>query len=321
MPSPKTIQSTVAFQDPQGNVLANGILVLTLSAPSEIIGGGGQVVPTQMVVVLTSAGVIPNSTVLWANDQLLPNNTVYGVSIFNSNGLLVSGPMFWSITGSSPIDLSQEVPVSNATLSFSLPGFNQQAFTSSGTFTIPNAITKVKATVVAAGGAGGGSDGTHIGTGGGSGGSGIGYLTGLTPGNTITVTVGVGGTGVNAATGNAGGNSSISSGTQTIATITANGGSGGFFGASASIPIQGGNGGAVGSGGTFNDAGQQGYSSNQNTVSGAGAASILGGGGAATSGATGAAGLSPGSGGAGSTSNTGTGGAGANGLVIFEWVA
>lgn len=67
-----------------------------------------------------------------------------------------------------------------------------QIFTSSGTFTIPAGKTTVKVTVIGGGG-GGASQGSCFGN----------------------------------QTGNAGGNSSISSGTQSITTVTGNGGSGG----------------------------------------------------------------------------------------------
>ena len=73
-----------------------------------------------------------------------------------------------------------------------------QLFTSSGTFTIPSGKTTVKVTVIGGGGQGGtGSGGGRdsLGFGGGGGGAGISYLRSLTPGNTISVTVGAGGSG------------------------------------------------------------------------------------------------------------------------------
>ena len=102
-------------------------------------------------------------------------------------------------------------------------GQNAQLFTSSGTFTIPSGVTSVKATLVGGGGGGGagyqGTTGWAGGGGGGSGGAGITWITGLTPGNTLAITVGAGG-GSNAN----GGNTTISSGTQSITTRAANGG-------------------------------------------------------------------------------------------------
>lgn len=313
--APKTIQSSVAFQDPQGNVLANGSINFDLNTPSEVIGGG-QVVPTRVTVNLTSAGVIPAATTIWANDQLNPGNTLYIVTIHNANGLVVEGPVFWSITGTSPIDLSQVTPVSNATLSFSLPGINEQTFPTSGTFTIPAGVTKLKVTIVGGGGAGGGGGATAaMGAGGGAGGCGIAYLTGLTPGNTITVTAGVGGTGVSGATGNSGTASSISSGTQTISTVTANGGAGGI---GNTIGLNGGGAGGTVSGATLTLGGASGPPAISTSIAATnGAPSVFGGGGQAS----GNGGNAPGSGGAGNNSNPGTGGSGANGVVTFEWIA
>jgi len=164
MASPKTITSSVAFQDTQGTVLANGFISFDLNSPSEIASGGGQVVPSRVFVNLTSAGLIPNGTTIWANDQLNPTNTLYSVRIFNSNGLLVSGPLLWSVSGISPIDLSQEIPVSSSILSFPSPSFllnaqgNSSAIVGTGsavvfyTYTIPaNAVSNLKAIRLRAG--------------------------------------------------------------------------------------------------------------------------------------------------------------------------
>lgn len=65
-------------------------------------------------------------------------------------------------------------------------GVSGQVFTASGTFTVPSGVTAVRATVVGAGGAGGGQSQS----GGAGGGIAIKYITGLTPGQTISVTVG-----------------------------------------------------------------------------------------------------------------------------------
>jgi len=95
-------------------------------------------------------------------------------------------------------------------------GGRGQVFTTSGTFTIPTGVTAIKATIVGGGGTGGNANATGTGTGaGGGGGGGVAYkfLTSLTPGNTISVTV-----------GGAAGSSSIASGTQSITTVTASGG-------------------------------------------------------------------------------------------------
>jgi hypothetical protein len=72
---------------------------------------------------------------------------------------------------------------------------NLQVFTSTGTFTVPADITKVKVTVVGGGGGGGGYAGSYAtnGIGGSGGGAAIKIVSGLTPSGTVSVTVGTGG--------------------------------------------------------------------------------------------------------------------------------
>ena len=92
-----------------------------------------------------------------------------------------------------------------------------QTFSTSQTITIPATATKCWVRLV--GGGGGPVTGTN---GGGAGGYLEKYLTGLTAGNTLALTIGAGG----ASNGHNGGASSLASGSQTITTLTANGGSG-----------------------------------------------------------------------------------------------
>jgi len=138
-----------------------------------------------------------------------------------------------------------------------------QVFTAGGTFTIPTGKTIVKVTVVGAGGGSGGYSYTYSGGGGGA--TTVKYLTGLTPGNTLTVTVGIAGTvgGNNNSAGGTGGTSSVASGTQTITTVSSTGGVGGsgngatptaFY---STLNISGGSGGSS-SGGDYNIPGQLG---------------------------------------------------------------
>jgi hypothetical protein len=178
-------------------------------------------------------------------------------------------------------------------------------FCSGGTFTIPTGITKVKMTIVGGGSAGGSGTTSGAGcnqrwspgNGGAGGGAAIKWLTGLTPGNTLVVTVGA-----------ASNTSSVASGTQTITTVSATGGGG--IGSSGDVNIRGGAG-TIG-------APQQttGFSNG-----GAGGSSILGGGGTGGAGGAGGAGgvYGGGGGGAGTNGDTPTGGAGASGVVLFEY--
>lgn len=193
-----------------------------------------------------------------------------------------------------------------------------QLFSGSGTFTIPAGMTVVKATVLGGGGAGGGATATNNGGGGGSGAVAIKYLTGLTPGNTIIVTVGAGGTGVSAAAGGAGVASNIASGTQTITTVTAGGGGGGN---ANGVTSAGGTAGTLSTNGDINNTGTPGAGT-WSTISGAaGASSMFGGGGNDSNGGNpgnAAGSFGGGGGGAGAGANR-IGGNGAGGFVLFEW--
>lgn len=194
-----------------------------------------------------------------------------------------------------------------------------QVFTTSGTFTIPAGKTVIKATIIGGGGGGGGG-GTSAGFlvaggGGGGGATAVYYLTGVTPGNTITVTIGTGGAGGAAGdpgnNGSAGTSSSISSGTQTIITVTAGGGNGGG-GSNVSSEPGGGGAGGTATNGTLNlsgGSGQAGFATYSTSVS-----LIRGGiGGVST------ASPSYGQGGTGAPGRTTPGSNGNAGVVFFEY--
>jgi hypothetical protein len=212
------------------------------------------------------------------------------------------------INGSSP-----SVTFSDGTTQATAFVLNGQAFTSSGTFTIPTGITNLKVTVV--GGGGGGGSSPQNGQGGGGGGSGgvaIKYLTGLTPGNTLSVTVG----------GQAG-NSTVASGTQTISTIT--GGGGGNGGSNAGSGGGAGAGGTA-SGGTINISGNAGrYAAGYIGIGAQGGSSIFGGGGPPPPNSFG--GINATNYGSGGSGAAGTGccsaavggSSGYQGIVIIEW--
>lgn len=176
-----------------------------------------------------------------------------------------------------------------------------QAFTSSGTFTIPTGITRVKVYVT-----GGGGNGVYSG-GGGGGGTAIKWLSGLTPGNTLTVTV-----------GGQGGNSTVASGTQTISTITGGAGSDG-------VGQTGGDGGTS-TGGDLNVDGQGGggvggvVGDSASRAGGIGGNSFWGGGARGSgSSSNGANGTRYGGGGSGYGYGSSSAGTGSAGVVVFEW--
>lgn len=141
------------------------------------------------------------------------------------------------------------------------------ASTNVATWTIPAGVTSAKVYVVGGGGGGGGSAacGNNAG-GGGGGGTAISLLSGLTPGNTLAITVGLAGTGGTTAptAGGTGGTTSIASGTQIITTISATGGAGGD-----SNSLAGGSGG-LGTGGLLNLSGDAGHVNNGGGANGGG---------------------------------------------------
>jgi hypothetical protein len=237
-----------------------------------------------------------------------------------------------TLTPTDAVTVTLTLPTTSGTLALAgsggLPGVLGQVFTSSGTFTIPTGVTALKVTVVGGGGGGNSSNGAKdgcnnpvqvYGTGGGSSGVAISYLTGLTSGNTLAVTIGGGG-------GNSanGGSSTVASGSQSISTIT---GGGGSHGNSSTNSVSGGSGGSA-SGGTINLTGQYGQGSlSTYYFSGTGGSNMFGMGGVTTSSTFnnfgGSSGTGYGAGGSGSANNTGggsnSGGSGTSGIVIFEW--
>lgn len=305
----------------------NGSNYVELTAPASVTANRTVTFPDVDGTVLTTGAVVTvaqggtGATSLTANNVLLGNGTsaVQVVAPGASGNLLTSNGTTW--TSAAPAS--------------SFVGFRGQAFTSNGTFTIPTGITAVKVTVVGGGGGGGGASRVGLGCcsfanggggGGGGGGSAISFLTGLTPGNTLSVTIGGAGSAGSSGpgAGGSGGNSSVASGTQTITTITANGGSGGSVPAGSSAGSGAGGAGGTSSSGTINMTGQGGITGT-NAGGGAGGSSILGGGarGVGMTGANaGVAGGAYGGGGSGGATTVGTnvaGGAGAAGAVIFEW--
>ena len=130
-----------------------------------------------------------------------------------------------------------------STGSAGIPGVFGQVFTSSGTFTVPAGVTAVKVTVCGGGGGGGLATGgpcviTLAGVGG-PGGVGAVFATGLTPGGTVSVTIGGAGAG-----GAAGNNSGGAGGTTSFGAIASATGGGGAPGAPPGSTVQ--TGGAIG---------------------------------------------------------------------------
>jgi len=207
------------------------------------------------------------------------------------------------------------------------PTPNVQTFTASGTWTKPLGARAVWVRAVGGGGAGAGAVLTAAGTsscGGGGGGAGYGEITtdSANVTATVAVTIGLGGTGISGAPGNAGGTSSFG------LYLTATGGGSGLTNTSGTPTscINGGNGGSAA--GTLSplitngSPGGWGIRSSGLATSGMGGDSALGGGAPpwVNNPQPGQPGNNYGGGGAGATSQAGSaaaiGGAGAPGVVI-----
>ncbi|MDR3536532.1 MAG: hypothetical protein P4L71_08530 [Acetobacteraceae bacterium] len=198
------------------------------------------------------------------------------------------------------------------------PGFGSgtQTFTGSGAFVVPAGVQQVE---VELWGAGSGTFASVSGqpSGGGCGG---GYarkrISGLTPGQSIPVTIGVGG-----AAGSVGGALPSAGGTSSFGTfVSASGGSLNYL-ATATNPANGATPAGCGIGGDVNLAGSAGQAAVLNQGGMGGAAPM---GGSQNSGTTGAPGIFPGGGAAGAgTGANGTtpynGAAGAAGMVVVRW--
>lgn len=194
---------------------------------------------------------------------------------------------------------------------------SMQVFTSTGTWTKPAGITKVKVTVVGGGGGSAGCDATGIGASGAAGGCAIEFID-VSGTSSETVTIGAGGSG-----GSSGDNAGSSGGTSSFGSFcSATGGGGGPVDLS-NLPAAGGS----GSGGDINIDGGDGGIGSRFAINGmgtVGGASYLGGGGGSSiyisAPPTARPGKAPGSGAGGvnGNSNAVAGGAGGDGIIIVE---
>lgn len=83
-----------AFQDPAGNVLANGYLLMQLSQDAQVNGSTEIAAGIELKLPLDANGNITTTPpqYVWPNDVLTPAGTFYTVSAYTAEGQLVWGP-------------------------------------------------------------------------------------------------------------------------------------------------------------------------------------------------------------------------------------
>lgn len=197
-----------------------------LSANSSV-GASGQ--------VLTSRGA--NQSPQWTTPLATPVSVANGGTGQSSyvNGELLIGNTTGNTLTKATLTAGSGISITNGAGSITVASNRTgcgQIFVYTGsaqTFTVPAGVTSVKVTVIGGGGGSGSAldqtfESDIFGGGGGSGGVSIRQVTGLTPGATVTVTVGQGGAGgVAGANGGSGGTSSFG------AFASATGGGGGTY--------------------------------------------------------------------------------------------
>jgi len=241
----------------------------------------------------------------------------YG-AIVKLNNAGTAWELIWTGAGSFVIAATASNQAVN--LSQLFIGNRQSVFTANGTYTVPVGVTTLWLSGVAGGGGGGGgANGVSGGNGGGAGQPTLKQSISVSPGDSLSVTIGGGG--ANGGTGNAkgaaGGNTVLTNTTAATTLLTLAGGGGGDNGGAGSATINAAN----TFGGPGYPVGGQGVIVNGYSYGGPGGSSLFGAGGAASQGTgSGAvqngAGFGAGGGGGGAAD---AGGNGSAGILIVEW--
>jgi hypothetical protein len=97
------------------------VLFFSLSADAALASTAGAVAPKVVQVSLNSAGSIPASTTIVANDELIPAGTQYSLVLNGPGGGKLWGPQIYSISGASPINLNTLIPTAAGGPFFPVP--------------------------------------------------------------------------------------------------------------------------------------------------------------------------------------------------------
>lgn len=120
MPATKVQLTGGVFQDPEGNVLANGYLKMVLSQDGSIAGVGQICSGVEIRIQLDANGSVVAGQFVWGNDQLLPTNSYYRVTGFTAAGQSAWGPNNQQVFGNGgTFDVGTWVP--NVPISWNPP--------------------------------------------------------------------------------------------------------------------------------------------------------------------------------------------------------
>lgn len=104
---PKVIQNG-GFSNPLGQALTGNLLLL-LSQDAKSAANPNQVAPIATRIPISGGNIAATS--IYFNDELLPNNTYYTMTAYDSAGNKTYGPEIVSFTGAGPLDLGTLVPL------------------------------------------------------------------------------------------------------------------------------------------------------------------------------------------------------------------
>lgn len=138
----KLISTSIGFQDPKGNVVANGMLMLTLSQTATVTATGGQVTTEPIFLNLDANGKI-TSTAIWFIDELSPSGLIYYGVVYAANKIrMIPGldKLQYSITGAS-FDLATATQSGPASPSYGLAVMQNPAGGAMQTITGPLTAT------------------------------------------------------------------------------------------------------------------------------------------------------------------------------------
>jgi hypothetical protein len=143
----KTLSSSVGFQAPDGTLLANGSLVITLpDGMYEILAGGGQVYGNSVIINLDANAKIPGTPQIWAGDELA-GHPIFAVQLCAlKGGLTPVASAQWDISGGSPIDLSLMIAIAGSggvSLPSPAPGYVVVPYAATMSFAFSNSLPNV----------------------------------------------------------------------------------------------------------------------------------------------------------------------------------